>query len=163
MQIEKNKVASFHYQLYEGDALLENSEHSEPATYLHGHNTMLIGVEEQLAGKQAGEKFEFTVTPENGYGVIRPDSIQRVSLKHVHHEGKGKPRCKPGDVVVVNTPEGGREVTVVKVGKFNIDVDTNHPFAGKTLIFKVEVVDIRDATEEEISHGHVHGPGGHAH
>jgi len=87
------------------------------------------------------------------------DSIQRVPLKHLRARG----RLRPGMVAAVETEHGARQVTVVKVGKFNADVDTNHPLAGRTLSFDIEVLEVRAASEEEIAHGHAHGAGGHHH
>ena len=78
------------------------------------------------------------------------------------HFGEGR-RLQPGQLVTLNTQQGPRQVTVVKVGRFNVDVDTNHPLAGQSLTFDVEVTDVREATDEEVSHGHVHGPGGVEH
>ena len=100
-----------------------------------------------------------TVAPEHAYGPRDPSAVQRVPLKHV--SGKGRPVA--GQMVTVNTREGARHALVVKVGHYNVDLDLNHPLAGKTLLFDIEVVGVRAATEEELAHGHAHGPGGHDH
>jgi len=165
MIIEVNKVVSFHYRLREeGDeSVLEDSYEGSAVVYLYGHEGVLAGLEEAMAGKQSGDKFTVILSPEKAYGSVIDDSIQRVSIKHVMNPGKKKVRYKPGMVVQLNTNEGPREVVVSKVGLKNLDVDTNHPFAGKTLKFDVEVVNVRDASEEEIAHRHVHGEGGHDH
>lgn len=128
-------------------------------TYLHGAGNIIPGLEKAMAGKAAGDSFEVTVEPQEAYGLRNEEGIQRVSAKHF---GSGR-RPQPGQLVTLNTQQGPRQVLVVKVGRFNIDVDTNHPLAGQTLVFDVEVTDVRDATEEEVSHGHVHGPGGVEH
>lgn len=164
MKIAADKVVSFHYRLSEpGQEIVEDSHDDQPVVYLHGHGGMLPGLEEALAGKQAGDKFTVTLPPEKAYGPRRADSVQRISVKHVVNPGHKKVSYRPGMVVQLNTEHGPREVTVVKAGLKTIDVDTNHPMAGRTLQFEVEVVDVRDASDEEIAHGHVHGEGGHAH
>lgn len=162
MLIEVDKVVAFHYRLSEpGQAVFEDSNKGTPAVYLHGHHGMLPGLEEALAGKQAGDRFSVTLSPEQAYGQRRDDAIQRVSIKHVTSRGVRK--FKPGMVVQVNTEHGPRDVMVVKAGLKTLDVDTNHPLAGKTLVFDIDVVNVRDATVEELAHGHVHGEGGHQH
>lgn len=165
MIIETNKVVSFHYCLKEEgkDDVLEDSHEGNPMVYLHGHKGMLPGVEEAMTGKQTGEDFSITLAPEDAYGEVRENAIQRVSVKHVINPGKKKVKYKAGMHVQLNTQEGPRDVVVVKAGLKSLDVDTNHPFAGKTLKFDIEVLDVRDASEEEIAHGHVHGEGGHHH
>jgi len=160
MQITKDKVAAFHYRLYEGDEKLEDSwEQDQPVLYLHGHKGMLPGIEEALAGKQQGDDIDVTLAPEQAYGERQHGAEERVPIKHI--VTKGKPR--PGSVVQVNTAHGPREVVVLKVGRFNMDIDTNHPLAGKTLRFQMQVAEVRDATSEELAHGHAHGAGGHQH
>ena len=161
MLIEDNKVVSFHYCLSEdGKDVLEDSRAGNPMVYLHGHKGMLPGVEEAMTGKKAGDNFSITLEPEKAYGAIQENAIQRVSIKHVINPGKKKVKYKAGMKVQLNTQEGPRDVMIVKAGLKNLDVDTNHPFAGKTLKFDLEVLDVRDANEEEIAHGHVHGEGG---
>ena len=164
MQIAADKVVSFHYRLSEPDGeFLEDSRDDRPMVYLHGHDGLLAGLEEALGGKQVGDKVSVTLPPEKAYGPRRDDAVQRISIKHVMAPGAKKPAYKPGMVVQVNTAHGPREMTVVKVGLKSLDVDTNHPMAGKTLKFDIEVMDVRDATDEEIAHGHVHEEGGHHH
>lgn len=160
MLIEQNKVVLFHYRLSDeqGEAI-ENSYDGDPVAYLHGHRNIIQGLEQAMLGKQAGDSFETTVPPEMGYGLHKENHGQRIPIKHLLTKG----RLKPGMIVSVQTEHGPRQVTVVKVGKFNVDVDTNHPFAGKVLHFAVEIVDVRDASKEEIAHGHAHGVGGHHH
>ncbi|MEZ5524800.1 MAG: peptidylprolyl isomerase [Pseudomonadales bacterium] len=160
MQIEKNKVVQFTYKLSdEAGQLLEASEDGQPVAYLHGHNNMLPGLENKLEGRSAGENFEITLAPADAYGERREDSEQRVPVKHL----QGAKKWKPGMIATVQTDQGARQVTVVKLGKFMVTVDTNHPFAGKTLNFDINILDVRDATDEEVAHGHAHGVGGHQH
>ena len=164
MQITADKVVSFHYDLSEvGGESLESSRDAEPALYLHGHNNILPRLEEALEGKAIGEKVEVELTPEQGYGLRREGAVQRIPIKHLHNHEALKNKIKVGSKVLVNTQHGPWEAVVLKVGKFNVDVDSNHPLAGKTLNFAIEVVDIRDATTEELAHGHAHGVGGHQH
>ncbi|MEY1661585.1 FKBP-type peptidyl-prolyl cis-trans isomerase [Isoalcanivorax beigongshangi] len=159
MQIEKDKVVSLHYQLFdEQDVLIEQTS-DEPSLYLHGHGNMIPGVEKALEGKQAGDKLDVTVAPVDGYGERRDDALQRVSAKYLKHAGK----LKAGMQVPVQTDDGIRWVTVIKVGLKTVDVDTNHPLAGRTLRFQMSVEDVRAASAEEIEHGHAHGVGGHQH
>lgn len=164
MQITADKVVSFHYRLSEtGGALLESSYEATPNLYLHGHNNLLPALESALEGKSKGDKVSVSITPEQGYGERQEGAIQRVPIKHLIDHEKIKNKLKPGMKVVVNTPQGGWEAIVVKAGKFNVDIDSNHPLAGKHLDFEIEVVEVRDGTEEEIAHGHAHGVGGHHH
>lgn len=163
MQVENNKVVTFHYRVSEpGQAVFEDSHEGQPAVYLHGHLGVLSGLEEAMTGRRAGDSFSITLPPEKAYGLRQENAIQRISLKHVVTGGK-KAALRPGMVVQVQTHQGPREVTVVKTGLKTVDVDANHPLAGKTLAFEIEVTDVRDATPEEIAHGHAHGAGGHEH
>ena len=160
MNIENRKVVTFHYTLSdEHGEQLESSREGDPMTYLHGAGNIIPGLEKALAGKAAGDRFEVSIEPAEAYGERNENGIQRVPAKHFKQAG----RLKPGQVVVMQTRQGPRQLTVVKVGRFNVDVDTNHPMAGLSLTFDVEVTDVRDATDEEISHGHVHGKGGVEH
>tara|TARA_B100000446_G_scaffold93839_4_gene88018 strand:+ start:11845 stop:12327 length:483 start_codon:yes stop_codon:yes gene_type:complete len=160
MVISDNAVVSFHYRLREeGGEIFEDSHKETPILYLHGHKGMLAGLEEAMAGKSAGDCFDVTVDPDKGYGRRREGAIQRVPKKHLLTKGK----ISVGQVVQVNTEKGAQEAVVVKVGLKNVDIDSNHPLAGKTLVFSVEIVEVREATADELSHGHAHGVGGHQH
>lgn len=160
MKIEKDTVASFHYRLSEeGGQELENSHDGEPMTYLHGQQGMMIGLEDALRGREAGDVFSVTLEPALAYGKRRYNAVQRVPRKHLLTKGK----LKVGQVVHVNTEQGAKEATVVKIGLKNVDIDSNHPLAGKMVTFDIEVVEVRAATAEEVSHGHVHGKGGCGH
>mgnify|MGYP005839592561 CR=1 FL=1 len=159
MQIQENSVVQFHYTLSENGTELESSRKGSPLLYLHGHNQMFPKVEAELTGKAAGDKLQLTLTPADAYGERKEDAIQSVQVKHL----QGAKKWKPGMVAWVNTDQGERQVTVVKVGMFKAEVDTNHPLAGKTVTFDLEVISVREATAEEIAHGHAHGEGGHNH
>ena len=160
MIVAKDTVVQLHYTLKDADGKqIESTAGHDPIAYLQGHNNMIPGFEEAVEGKQAGDKLEITVTPENGYGHRVEGSVQRVPVKHL----QGSKKWSKGMVASVHTDQGERQVTIVKVGRFMADVDTNHPFAGKTLHFDVEILDVRAATAEELDHGHAHGVGGHQH
>lgn len=159
MTIAANKVVAFNYVLTdETGTELERS--SEPMVYLHGAGNIIHGLEEALTGKQASDKVSVTLPPERAYGLRKEDSVQRVPIKHLLTRAK---KYKPGQIVAVNTQNGQKNAVVVKVGRFNVDLDMNHPFAGKTLTFDVEIESIRDANADELSHGHAHGIDGHHH
>ena len=156
MEITKNKVASIHYTLknIKGD-VLDSSVGQQPLTYLHGAGNLIPGMEEGLEGKVAGNKFELNIAPEKGYGERHEKLIQKVPRANFPNQG-----VEVGMQFRTNT---GSVVTVTHIGLEQITVDGNHPLAGERLNFSVEVMEVRNATEEEISHGHVHGPGGHHH
>lgn len=159
MKIEKNRVVRFHYSVAEaGGAELESSAGREPLAFLAGYGGIIPGLESALEGKAAGDHVEVTVAPDQAYGERREGFTQRVPKKHFKDA-----KLKPGQSVVIETQQGPRLVTVHKVGMSVVDIDLNHPMAGKTLQFKVDVVDVREASEEEIAHRHVHGEGGHQH
>lgn len=164
MQISADKVVSFHYRLSEtGGELIESSYDADPTLYLHGHNNLLAALESALEGKAAGDKLTVSISPEQGYGERQEGAVQRIPIKHLLDHDKLKNKLKPGMKVAVNTQHGPWEAVVLKVGKFNVDIDSNHPLAGKHLDFALEVMEVRDASAEELAHGHAHGVGGHHH
>lgn len=164
MSISADKIVSFHYVLSEsGGEMLEDSHDAEPTLYLHGHGNLLASLEAALEGKQAGDKVSVTLTPEQGYGLRQEGSTQRIPIKHLQNFQQIKNKLKPGMKVAVNTQHGPWDAIVLKVGKFNVDIDSNHPLAGKILDFAIDIVEVRDATAEELAHGHAHGVGGHNH
>lgn len=160
MDIQRHTVVSFHYTLRDesGDEL-ETSRGGDPSVYLHGANNILAGLERAMLGKTVGDVFTVSLVAADAYGPRDPERQQRVPVKHLVHQG----RLRPGKLVQVNTSEGQRPATVLKVGKFSADLDTNHPLAGRDLEFDIELMDVRPASDEEIAHRHVHGPGGHQH
>lgn len=160
MQIDTATVVTFHYTLRTAEGqTLESSRDGEPTAYLHGAGNIIPGLEVAMAGHVAGDSFSTTVSPADAYGERHPDRVQRVPEKHLVYRGK----LREGDVVQLNTRDGLRPVTVTKVGRHSVDVDANHPLAGQTLVFDIEIVDVRAATTDEQAHGHAHGPGGHHH
>ncbi len=163
VNIEKNKVVTIHYSIGEpGKALFEDSRiDGKPLMYLHGQGGIVESLANELEGKSKGDNIQ--VTLENAYGEHYPEATQRVSINHIVKKGKKKPKLSPGMVVYLNTKDSPRAVTVIKVGLKAVDVDLNHPFAGKTLDYNVDVLDVRDATADELAHGHAHGAGGVEH
>ncbi|NRB23026.1 peptidylprolyl isomerase [Shewanella sp.] len=160
MSIKKDMVVQFKYTLRdEKDEVLETNKDLDPIAYLHGHNNMMPGVEDSIEGKEVGESFSVTLAPETTYGVRNEDAIQRVSVKHL----QGAKKWTVGMRALLDTDQGQRQVTIVKMGKFMATVDVNHPLAGRELTFDIEIIEARDATDEELAHGHAHGTGGHHH
>lgn len=160
MIAEKNKVVTFHYTLTnaEGEEM-ESSHDKDPMTYLHGANNIISGLEKAMEGHAIQDKFTATLEPEDAYGIRNENNVQRIPLKRL----KGVGKLSVGQVLNLQTNKGPVQVTVLKVGRFNVDVDGNHPLAGIQLTFAVEITDIRDPSKEETRHGHAHGPGGHNH
>ncbi len=160
MKVSNDKVVSFHYNLLnESNETVETTRDGEPSLCLIGANNVLPGLEQAMMGKQQGDNFKVTLEPHLAYGIQQKDKTQRISAKYLKHEGK----LKPGQVVSLHSDQGRKTATVIKVGKFNVDIDLNHPLAGQTVTFDVEIIALRDATAEEIAHGHAHGIGGHQH
>ena len=160
MIAEKDKVVTFHYTLTNATGeQMESSRESDPMSYLHGANNIIRGLEKAMEGHAIKDTFSATLEPEEAYGVRNENNVQRVPMKRL----KGIGKVSVGQILNLKTNEGQVQVTVLKVGRFNVDVDGNHPLAGVQLTFDVEITDIRDASEEEIEHRHIHGPGGHQH
>ncbi|MDX1804511.1 MAG: peptidylprolyl isomerase [Alcanivorax sp.] len=162
MQISDNKVVSFHYTLTNnaGETIDSSLQRGEPLAYLHGHGNIVPGLEKALTGKAAGDKMDVTVTPEEGYGERHEQLIQQVPTSAF--EGADG-ELQPGMQFQAQTEAGPRIFTITAVEGDQVTVDGNHPLAGETLNFAVEITEVRDATDEEQEHGHVHGPGGHDH
>ena len=160
MHIEKNRVVFLHYTLKGDDGtVIDSSNGRQPMSYLHGKNNIIPGLEQALAGRSAGDKVEVSVAPEQGYGQ-RDDRLVQI-VPRTKFEGAGE--LKPGMQIRASGPQGARLVTIVRVERDFITVDANHPLAGRTLHFAVEITEVRKATHEEVSHGHVHAPGAHQH
>lgn len=161
MPISNNDVVSFHYRLFDsaGLELESSSEQGVPQLYLHGADNLMPGLEQAMAGRNAGDHFEVTLSPEQAFGMRDESRVQRISAKYLKHEGK----LTTGKIVRLHTEDSSQLARVLKVGKFSVDVDLNHPFAGQPVRFAIEIVDVRPATDEEKAHGHAHGAGGHHH
>ncbi|MFT6300687.1 MAG: FKBP-type peptidyl-prolyl cis-trans isomerase SlyD [Saprospiraceae bacterium] len=150
MKIIKDSVVAFHHKMTdEKGEVVESSAGQEPSMFLYGHKNMIETLEHSMSGKESGDKYTVTLQPEMAYGRLNLKNRMRVAKKSIGQEGK----LEPGMVVPLKTVEGTRPVTIAKVGKFNVDIDFNHPLAGKTLTFDIEIVDVREATLEEIKQG----------
>jgi FKBP-type peptidyl-prolyl cis-trans isomerase SlyD len=160
MQVENGSVVSFHYTLSDAEGnIIETNRDGDAAIYLHGANNIVPSLERAFAGKQAGDHIELTLAPAESYGERKENAVERVPAKYL----KGAGKLQPGQAVQLQTKDGPMLVTVVKVGKFSVDVDTNHPLAGRTLSYSIDIADVRAASDEEKAHGHAHGVGGHQH
>lgn len=160
MKIARNSVVAFHYTLTDdANQVIDTSEDREPLTYLHGAGHIVPGLEKQMEGRVAGDKFVADVTPEEGYGVHHPELMQEVPRDAF----PGVPDIQPGMQFQGRGPQGEINVTVTRIEDDKIVIDGNHPLAGKALRFAIDVVDVRDASADELAHGHVHGAGGHHH
>lgn len=160
MSITANKVALIHYTLKNDDGnTLDSSDGQEPLAYLHGHQNLVPGLEKELEGKTVGDKLSVTVPCEEGYGETDPELIQALPRDMFG----GVDNIEVGMEFHAQTQNGMQVVEVIDVEEDTITINGNHPLAGMNLNFDVEVVEIRDATEEELQHGHVHGDGGCGH
>jgi FKBP-type peptidyl-prolyl cis-trans isomerase SlyD len=160
MQVAKDKVVSIDYTLTDdGGSVLDTSEGRPPLAYLHGAGNIIPGLEKALEGKQAGEQVAVRVAAAEAYGERDDALAQDVPMTMF----QGVERVEPGMRFQAQTSSGMQVVTVTKVEGDSVTVDANHPLAGKPLNFDVNVVEVRDATDEELTHGHVHGEEGHDH
>ena len=139
---------------------LDRADTDKPLDYLHGGGNIVPGLENALEGLKIGDKKEVTVEPEDGYGEILTDLKMEVERKAFPTDQK----IAPGMQFMAELKDGKKHpFNVVEVKEDKVHVDGNHPFAGQTLQFSVEIIKIRDATPEELKHGHAHGEGGHHH
>ena len=160
MQIAENCVAEINYTLTDDDGeVLDTTDGKTPLAYLHGASNIIPGLENELAGKTAGDNIRVTLPPEKGYGVRNEELRQEMS----RDQFDGVDELKVGMMFRADTPQGPLVLNIVEVSDEKVTVDGNHPLAGQTLHFDVTVQDVRDATEEELAHGHAHGAGGHDH
>lgn len=161
MQIAENHVVSIHYILKDSQGnTLDSSEGQEPLPYLCGANNIVTGLENALMGKTVGDKLDVVVQPEEGYGEVRDDLVQKVDRANF----QGIDEIQVGMQFMAEAPWGQQPVTVIKVEDDGVTLDGNHPLAGQVLEFSVEVTEVRTATEDELAHGHVHTEGnGHQH
>ena len=158
--ITKDTAVKFNYILKDDDGkILDQSQEGQPLGYLHGHNNIIPGLEQQLEGKSAGETLTAIVEPADGYGDYQEQAVQQVPRDTF----QGVEDIQPG--MQFQSEAGGQVmlVTVTEVNDKEVTVDANHPLAGKRLTFEVEIQEVRAATEDEINHGHAHGVGGVEH
>ena len=161
MTIKENSAVSFHYTLTDDDGqTLDSSAGKDPLAYLHGAGNIIPGLESALAGKSVGDAMVVAVTAAEGYGEVQKELIQEVPRDAF----QGVDSIEVGMQFEAQTGQGGTvPVTVTAVTDEIVTVDGNHPLAGKNLNFDVSIEDVRDATEEELEHGHVHSEGGCGH
>lgn len=160
MQVTENKVVSIEYTLKNDQGeVLDSSVGHDPLAYLHGHHNIISGLENALAGKSVGDEFSVEIPPEEAYG-LRDESMTQVVPRHLF---QGVDDILPGMKFHAEAEHGVNVVTVIDVKDDQVHLDANHELAGETLHFDVVIKDIRDATAEEIEHGHAHGPDGHHH
>jgi len=155
LTIAKNQVVSMHYTLTDNAGnVLDSSDEGTPLSYLHGAGNIIPGLEEALAGKAEGEQVQAVIAPEEAYGEPQPDLVQVLPKEAF----QGVDQVEPGMRFQAESADGStRQLTVTGVEGDEVTVDANHPLAGVELHFDVQVVGVRDATDEELEHGHVHG------
>ena len=163
MRITADTVVTFHYVLKNdnGDILDQSNEERGPISILQGHGNIIPGLEEELMGKFKGESFSTVVEPTKGYGEYQDSAVHVVPLSGF--KGEGDEQLQPGMQVQVETNQGPAVATVTNIQGEDVTLDLNHPLAGENLHFEIEITDVREAEQDEISHGHAHGVGGHQH
>jgi len=161
MLISRNKVVRFEYNLTDDNAkVLDSSDSGVPMAYLHGNGNIIPGLEAALEGKRAGESLSVRIAPADAYGERDNALVQNVPREMFEDSDS----IQVGMQFQSGDPDGeNRIVTVIGTDTASITIDGNHPLAGVPLNFAVTIVDVRDASSEELAHGHVHGPGGHHH
>jgi FKBP-type peptidyl-prolyl cis-trans isomerase SlyD len=159
MNISKNTVPSLTYTLKNdsGD-VLDQANKENPFFYLHGHSGVIAGLEKALEGKTTGDTLNLEIPPEDAYGQRRESSIQEMPLDMFGNIDKSE--VYEGAQFQAETNQGMQIVTIKQVNEKTVTIDGNHPMAGLTLHFDIEIQEIRAATEEEITHGHIHAHGG---
>jgi FKBP-type peptidyl-prolyl cis-trans isomerase SlyD len=158
MKVGKGSVVSLDYRLHLGDGVvIDASAPDEPLTYLHGEGQIVPGLEKALEGLSAGEARQVVVAPDDGYGPSDPGAVQEIARTSF----PPGVQLQPGMELLAHGPEGQPVPFLVRdVGLETVVIDLNHPLAGKTLHFDVTVREVRQATGDEMEHGHAHGPGG---
>jgi FKBP-type peptidyl-prolyl cis-trans isomerase SlyD len=160
VEITADRVVLIHYTLKDdAGAVIDSSSGADPLAYIQGHGNLVAGLEKALEGKKDGDAVAVSVAPADGYGKYDAALIQRVPKRSLQGSGE----IKKGMQFQGQTPDGVRLFTVTAVVGDMITLDGNHPLADKTLHFDVDIVSVREATAEELEHGHVHGAGGHHH
>lgn len=161
MQIAKNSVVNIHYTLKDNAGkVLDSSAGGEPLAYMHGNGNLIPGLEKALEGKRMGDKLSVSIPPAEAYGTRDEDLVQSVPRSAF---GNAAGKLAVGMQFHADSNHGPRTVTITSIEGDKVMVDGNHPLADQTLNFDVEIAEVREATAEELEHGHVHGPGGHHH
>lgn len=156
MNISDKKVASFHYTLKDNSGnILDSSDGQSPLSYIQGMGNIIPGLENALEGKTKGDKLQVTVKPEEAYGNHSPELTQKVNKSELPESDK----LELGMQFQADSDNGPIILTVTNIDNDLITLDGNHPLAGQTLHFDIEITEVREAKESELDHGHVHGPG----
>jgi FKBP-type peptidyl-prolyl cis-trans isomerase SlyD len=161
MPIAKNSVVSFHYKVATTDGQTVDQSQGDPLTYLHGHGQIIPGLEGLLAGRAQGDQFKAEVSPDQAYGAIDPELDLQVPLEAFPDDAK--PQVQPGFRFQAEHPTKPGQVILFRVCGLKDDqvfVSGNHPLAGQALVFDIAIAEVREATAEELAHGHVHGGAG---
>ena len=160
MEVTADRVVTLHYTLKDdGGAVLDSSAGGEPLAYIQGHGNLVVGLEKALEGRTDGTSLTVVVAPAEGYGTRDESLVQRVPKRTLQGAGA----LKKGMQFQARAQGGMRLFTVTAVIGDMVTLDGNHPLADQTLHFEVQIVGVREATAEELEHGHVHGAGGHHH
>ncbi|WP_423822988.1 peptidylprolyl isomerase [Salinisphaera sp. SPP-AMP-43] len=160
MQAQRDNVVSIHYVLRDTEGeVIDQSAEGQPLSYLHGHDNIVPGLEKALEGHAEGEEVQTTIEPDEGYGPYRDELVQKVNREAF----QGVDELAPGMSFRAESDAGPMIVTIKEVDGEEVTVDGNHVLAGQTLDFTVNIADVRQATETEIEHGHVHDDGEHSH
>lgn len=160
MEIKDNSVVQIHYTLTnDAGTVLDSSKGKEPLSYMHGKHNLILGLEAQLLGKFSGDEFNATVETEDAYGVRNLEAIQNIPLSVLANI----PDLAVGMQLQTGTDQGPVSVSIIEINDGHAVVDGNHPLAGERLHFAINIVNVRDATESEINHGHAHAGDGHHH
>ena len=160
--VSENMVASVHYKgtLPENGEVFDSSEGREPLTFLVGHKQMIPGFEEEIMGAKVGETREFTLSSDRAYGDRDNDAVMEIPREQFA-QLEQEASLETGMQLVAQMPHGPSPFTITSLTEETVTADFNHALAGQSLTFSVEIVELREATEEELAHGHVHGPDGH--
>lgn len=161
MQIANQHVVTIDYTLRnDAGEVIDSSDGAEPLVYLHGAGNIIAGLENALTGKQVDDELEISIEPEDAYGEYSAELISTLGRDMF----EGVEELQVGMQFHASAPDGGMQiVTIREIEGDDVIIDGNHPLAGQQLNFKVKVVGVRAASEEEVAHGHVHGEGGHQH
>ncbi len=160
MQISKNTVARFEYTLTDDSGtVLDTSEGQEPLAYVQGMGSIIPGLEEEMEGKGGGDAFKVRITADKGYGERDENMLHDVPRDQLPPEAE----LEVGMQFQAESEDGLHLLTVLSIAEDTVKMDANHPLAGVALNFDIKILEVREATAEELEHGHVHGPGGHEH
>lgn len=156
MKIHNDSVITMHYTVKNSHGeIIDSSENSEPMTFLNGRGFLIYGLEQELTNKAKGDKFDCNIDAEAAYGAFHPELVQQLpisvfdSIEEIHE----------GMQLRATTDDGEQSVIITEITDEQVTVDGNHPLAGVDLTFNVEIIDVREATEEEMAHGHIHAQG----